>query len=78
MSFDAYTKGILTIIAIALCALVIENAIPKSRAQDNPLQKVQICDEAECLRLSIIREHSTVGGYFATWALSIFVKTDDR
>jgi hypothetical protein len=69
MSFDAYTKGILTIIAIALCALAIENAIPKSRAQDNSVQKVQICDDANhCLRLDPIRNRSPVGGYFLTFA----------
>jgi hypothetical protein len=79
MSFDRYTKVILTIIAIALCALVIENAIPKSRAQGNPLQKVQICDLSDrCLGLSLIRKRSPVGDYFGTFALPIFAETDER
>jgi hypothetical protein len=33
MKTDAYTKVVLTIIAIALSALAVENAIPKAIAQ---------------------------------------------
>jgi hypothetical protein len=78
MSFDAYTKGVLTVIAAALCALVAQNAILQSKAESGPLQKVQICDEHDCVRLSPIRKHSTVGGYFLTFGLPTFAETEDR
>jgi hypothetical protein len=78
MYFDVYTKGVLTAIAAALCALVAQNATPQSKAENYQLQKVQICDDHDCLRLSPIRKHSTVGGYFLTFGLPIFAETDDR
>jgi len=54
MSFDAYTKGVVTVIAAALCALVVQNAIQQSRAENGQLQKVQICDDQHCLHLKAI------------------------
>ena len=32
VTMDAYTKGVLTVIAIALCAIVVQNAIPDATA----------------------------------------------
>ena len=78
MPVDAYTKSALTVIAVALCALVMQNVTMQSKAQDGPLQKVQICDDHDCLRLSPIRKHSSVGGYFLTFGLPIFAETEDR
>jgi hypothetical protein len=77
MSFDAYTKGVLTVIAAALCALVIQNAIQQSKAESGQLQKVQICDDHDCLRLSPIRKYSSASGYFLTHGLPVFSETDD-
>jgi hypothetical protein len=78
MPVDAYTKGALTVIAVALCALVIQNVTMQSKAQDGPLQKVQICDDHDCLRLSLIRKRTSLGGYFLTSALPIFAETEGR
>jgi hypothetical protein len=41
---DLYTKTVLSIIAAALLALVVQNAVHPSQAQYGP-QKVQICDD---------------------------------
>ena len=38
MYFDVYTKGVLTAIAAALCALVAQNAIPQSKAENYQLK----------------------------------------
>ena len=76
MSFDVYTKSVLTVIAAALCALVAQNAIPQSKAESGQLQKVQICDDHDCVRLSPIRKRSPVGGYFLTFGLPVFAETE--
>jgi hypothetical protein len=44
---DPYIKAVLTVIAVSLVALVIQNVIRASRA-DNEVQKVQICDLKNC------------------------------
>jgi hypothetical protein len=75
MSLDVYTKGVLTVIAAALCALVIQNAIRESKAQ-GALQKVEICDDHDCLGLTTIRKRASTGDRFLTLALPIFVETD--
>jgi hypothetical protein len=76
MHFDAYTKAVLTIIAGALCALVAQNAVRQSKADDHPLQKVQICDEHDCLRLSPLRKRTSFGVSFLSYALPIFVESE--
>lgn len=48
---DRYTKSVLTVIAVALCVLAIQNAIRPSPAQFGAPQKVQLCDEANCIGL---------------------------
>jgi hypothetical protein len=64
MRFDAYTKGVLTVIAIALCVLAIQNAALQSKAQDVHLQKVQIRDDNNCLNLSPVRQRTSAGVRF--------------
>jgi hypothetical protein len=44
MHFDFYTKAVLTVIAGALVVLAAQNASGPSRAQSDPVQKVQICN----------------------------------
>jgi hypothetical protein len=78
MSFDVYTKGVATVIAAALCALVAQNAIQQSKAQNGPLQKVQLCDDQHCLSLTPIRKYSSANGYFLTYGLPIFSEGEDR
>jgi hypothetical protein len=78
MHLDAYTKGVLTVIAVALCTLVMQNAIPKLNAQDHPLQRVQICDDHDCLLLSPLRRKASTGDRFLSFALPIFAETEDR
>jgi hypothetical protein len=45
-----YLKAVLTVIATSLVALVIQNGIRGSRA-DNEIQKVQLCDLKHCAEL---------------------------
>jgi hypothetical protein len=78
MSFDPYTKGVVTVIAAALCALVVQNAIQQSRAENGQLQKVQICDDQHCLSLSRIGKYSSDKGYFLTYGLPIRSESDDH
>ena len=57
---DRYTKTILTIIALALIVIVIQNTIRPSAAQFGGLQKVQICDATDCA--SVMPHTTRVGG----------------
>lgn len=43
MKTDLYTKFVLTVIALALSAIALQNTIPSAFAQSN-IQKVVICD----------------------------------
>ena len=46
---DRYTKAVLTLIAVALVVIAIENAIRPTTAQfGSGIQKVQICDTQDC------------------------------
>jgi hypothetical protein len=47
---DPYIKAVSTVIAVSLVALVIQNVIRASRA-DNEVQKLQICDLNNCADL---------------------------
>jgi hypothetical protein len=40
---DRYTKAVLTVIAVALVSIVVQNSISSSVAQSQ-IQRVQICD----------------------------------
>jgi hypothetical protein len=44
MNNDVYNKGVLTVIAIALLMLLMQNSLHSSHAQSNAVQKVVICD----------------------------------
>jgi hypothetical protein len=48
---DRYTRCVLTVIAVALVVLVIQDTIRTSVAQSPNIQKVQICDERNCATL---------------------------
>ncbi len=51
---DRYARAILTVIALALVALVIQNALPRAEAAGG-VQKVAICDyqvHARCARVA--------------------------
>jgi hypothetical protein len=41
---DRYTKSVLTVIALALVAIVVQNGVLPARAQLDGPQKVQVCD----------------------------------
>ena len=43
MKTDLYTKFVLTVIALALCAIALQQSIAPAYAQSN-IQKVVICD----------------------------------
>ncbi len=48
MNTDVYTKAVLTVIALCLAGILIQNAVTKSFAQQGDqrtVQKVTICDE---------------------------------
>jgi hypothetical protein len=40
-----YTNAVLTVIATALCALVVQNAMRPSRASSVDIPQVQICNQ---------------------------------
>jgi len=46
MPTDRYTKTVLTIIAGALVAILVQNGVKTSQAQQ-PVQKVAICDSTD-------------------------------
>jgi len=67
---DRYTKAVLTVIAAALLALVVQNAVHTASAQGGQVQKVQICDSQNCADLSPIVDVSS-GRIATTWGLSV-------
>ena len=64
---DRYTKAILTVIATALVALVIQGAIRQSRAMDE-IQMVKICDSSISCVATVPASDS--GGRMK-WALAV-------
>jgi len=55
-TFDLYSKIILTVIALSLAAIAVENLVRPVMAQPT-IQKVQICNDiGECAALQAIRE----------------------
>jgi hypothetical protein len=56
---DRYTKFVLSVIAVALCAIALETAISQATAQVDTIQKVQICDQEHCANLLPIIPHGT-------------------
>lgn len=69
---DHYTKAILTVIATALVALVMQGAIGQSRAQYGA-QKVEICSGFQCAGL--VPYDITVYGRTSThYALPVIVQ----
>ncbi|MBX9840725.1 MAG: hypothetical protein K2Z80_02835 [Xanthobacteraceae bacterium] len=51
MPIDKYTKFVLTVIACALLAPVVQNVIDQSNARDDVYEKVQFCDSGGCMEL---------------------------
>ena len=73
---DAYTKCVLTVIAVALCVLAAQGFIA-AHAQTNSVQRVQICDEnSKCLFLSPIRQRASTGDRFLTFALPTILEKE--
>jgi hypothetical protein len=62
MQNDLYTKAVLTVIALALSAIALQNFIPLAHAQNYPIkleemskapiQRVMICDLANCANVN--------------------------
>jgi hypothetical protein len=61
MQTDIYTKAVLTVIALALSAIALQNFIPLVQAQSfikleemskAPIQRVMICDLANCANVN--------------------------
>jgi len=67
---DRYSKAVLTVIALALVALVAQNAVRSSVAETTDVQKVQICDGQNCARLSPIVENMS-GKIVTRWGLAV-------
>ena len=74
MRTDVYTKIVLTVIAAALVAHVIQNSVDSATAQVAGVQKVQICDEHSCLRLNPVRNVASTGQKFLTFALPVMTE----
>ena len=66
---DTYTKCILTIIAITLVILTVDNATKPARAQIG-YAKVQICDENNCSQLVPIPQ-IVQGRTVFTWGVPV-------
>ena len=45
MKTDLYTKAVLTVIALALSAIALNQSIPSAFAQNKSVVKVAICDK---------------------------------
>ena len=66
---DAYTKWILTIIAVALAVIAADELLHSARAQIG-FSRVQICDVQNCAQLYPIQT-SVQGRQVTLWALPI-------
>jgi hypothetical protein len=57
VTFDLYSKITLTVIALSLAAIAIENVVHPVMAQLDDIKKVQICNDlGECAALQAVRE----------------------
>ena len=59
MKTDLYTKFVLTVIALALSAIALQNAIPSAFAQSGDIQRVIVCsafDQTRCADVSPLGE----------------------
>ena len=57
---DRYTKAVLTVIAAALVAIVVQNSIGSSEAQSSNIPRVQVCDAwGNCASLLKIKKGFT-------------------
>jgi hypothetical protein len=65
---DVYSKAIFTIIAVALCAIAVENAGSRARAQVQNVSKIAICSP-EGFRCADVVGGSAFGGGRFTSAL---------
>jgi hypothetical protein len=75
---DAYAKGVLTVIAIALCILAAQGFVTGSKAQIGAIQKVQICDFSDkCLLLDAVRKEASGGNRFLIFTLPITAQRSD-
>ncbi|MCK8786642.1 hypothetical protein M0638_19895 [Roseomonas sp. NAR14] len=63
MQTDRYTKSVLTVIAAALVALVVQNAVPKAEAQNRAVQPVALCSMSgdQCVSVGKAGPNNTVG-----------------
>jgi hypothetical protein len=69
MTIDRYTKAVLTVIAVALVGLVVQNAIGTVVAQPPP-QRVQICDTAG--RCATLRPYTNPETRAVSYGLQVF------
>lgn len=66
MNTDRYTKLVLTVIAMALTTLCIQNAIQDASAESpQDVQKVAICNQSgdQCVRIVSSSKYPEVSGY---------------
>jgi hypothetical protein len=63
-----FTNTVLTVIAVALVALVVENAIPLAHAQPI-VGKVVICDATELSKCASLRSYSAPGEFPTHYSL---------
>lgn len=78
---DLYTKGVLTLIALALMAIAIENCFDRSHAGPLDPNQVEICGGAfggaTCVSLEPIEE-TVLGRTIKTYALPVVIKGERR
>ncbi len=61
MQIDLYTKSILTVIAISLLTIALQNFIPVANADKTKIQRVAICDLLNG-RCAVVGEAIQYGG----------------
>lgn len=66
---DRYTKATLTIIAVALVAIVVQNSVGPVGAQTG-VQRVVICDAADTTRCATVAERHYGGSRFGFLGVS--------
>ena len=65
---DRYTRAVLTVIAVALSVIAVQNFAGRAAAQGADIQKVQICDEQHCAQVAPVTEVLFGKGY-TYWAV---------
>ncbi len=71
MLLDAYTKCVLSVIALALSAIAIQGFLGRASATYPDIQRVQLCDQLGCAELAPVVSFPPGGGMRTTFGLRV-------